>query len=146
MICEKTRKNMIPIALTLLRVGVGVIMAVHGWQKFQNPAQIIEGVTKMGFPIPVVMGWLAIAGELLGGLGLIVGLLTPIAAFGVFVTMAVAVFKVHFANGLLASNNGFEYPMTLMLASLFFIFNGAGPISLDHLLCRKKCGENHCTS
>jgi hypothetical protein len=85
----------------------------------------------MGIPLPAVSALLATAGEFLGGLGLIFGLLTRVAAFGVFCTMAVAVFVVHLPNGLLARNNGFEFPLTLLCAAFFFIAAGAGPISLD---------------
>lgn len=132
------RSTLEPLALTLLRIATGVIMATHGWQKFQDVPAWINTLQGMGVPAPQFSAYLSIAGELGGGLGLILGLLTPIAAFGVFCTMAVAVFKVHFKNGLLASANGFEYPMTLMLIGLYFIMRGAGPISLDALFCRKK--------
>jgi len=135
MICESARKKLAPLALTLLRLSTGVIMSVHGWQKLTNIAGVTEGFGKMGFPAPEIMVYLAVGGEFLGGLGLIVGLLTPIAAFGVACTMAVAIFKVHWSSGLLAQNNGFEYPLTLFMVALFFMINGAGPISLDALCC-----------
>jgi len=132
------RNRLEPVALTLLRISTGIIMAGHGWQKAQDIPGWIEKVTAMGVPMPKVMAYLSLAGELGGGLGLIVGLLTPLAAFGVVCVMATAVFKVHFNNGLWAKDNGFEYPLTLMLIGIYFIFRGAGPISLDALFCRKK--------
>jgi len=129
------RARLEPLALTLLRVGTGVIMAAHGWQKVQSLPQTIEAFAGMG--IPKIGVYLAIAGELGGGLGLMLGLLTPLAAFGVFCTMAVAVLKVHLTNGLFAKDGGFEYPMTLGLVALFFIMRGSGPIGLDALFFRK---------
>lgn len=138
LLCNDKRQSIEPLALALLRITVGVIMAVHGWEKLNAIPQMTEAFTAMGLPAPKMMVYLAISGEFLGGLGLIVGLLTPIAAFGVFATMAVAVFKVHWANGLMAKNNGFEYPMTLMFVALYFMVRGAGPLSLDGLCCRKK--------
>ena len=132
------RTRLEPLALTLLRIGTGVIMAAHGWQKVQSLPQTIEGFAGMG--IPKIGVYLAIAGELGGGLGLIFGLLTPLAAFGVLCVMATAVFKVHLASGLFAKDGGFEYPMTLGLVALYFIFRGGGPYSLDALFCRKKTG------
>lgn len=138
MVCGKTRTALEPIALTLLRVFVGIVMAAHGWQKVQNFAGTVEGFAGMGMPYPKIMVGLAIAGELGGGLGLILGLLTPLAAFGVFCVMATAVFKVHIGNGLFAKDGGFEFPGTLMFVALYYIFRGAGPISLDHLFCRGK--------
>lgn len=130
------RTRLEPLALTLLRIGTGIIMAAHGWQKVQNLPATVEAFAGMGIPKAGV--YLAIAGELGGGLGLIFGLLTPLAAFGVFCVMAVAVFQVHLKNGLFAKDGGFEYPMTLGLVALFFIFRGAGPYGLDTLFCRKK--------
>jgi putative oxidoreductase len=138
MMCEKSRKVLEPIALTLLRIFVGIVMASHGWQKIQNFAGTVEGFAGMGMPYPKVMVSLAIAGEFGGGLGLIFGLLTPIAALGVFCVMAVAIFKVHIGSGLFAKDGGFEYPGTLFFVALYFIFRGGGPISLDHLFCRGK--------
>ncbi len=92
------------LALTLLRISTGIIMAAHGWDKLQNLNATVEQFGAMGIPKAGV--YLAIAGELGGGLGLIVGLLTPIAAFGVFCTMAVAILHVHLKNGLFAKDGG----------------------------------------
>lgn len=137
MALTKARHGIEPLALTLLRVFTGVVMATHGWLKIQTFAQTVGQFAALGMPAPKVMASLAIAGEFGGGLGLIVGLLTPLAALGVFITMAVAVFKVHIGNGLLAMNNGFEYPGTMMFVALYFVMRGGGPISLDALFCRK---------
>ena len=130
------RSRLEPLALTILRVATGVIMAAHGWQKFSNLPETIQQFASMGIPKPAV--YLAIAGELGGGLGLIVGLLTPIAAFGVFCVMAVAILHVHLKNGLFAKDGGFEYPLALITIAFYFIMRGAGPISLDALFCKKK--------
>lgn len=135
MFLENARKKLAPLAITLLRISTGVIMSVHGWQKLTNISGVTENFGEMGFPAPEIMTYLAVGGEFLGGLGLIVGLLTPIAAFGIACVMAVAILKVHWSSGLLAQNNGFEYPLTLFVVALFFIINGAGPISLDNLFC-----------
>lgn len=130
------RGRLEPFALTLLRISTGVIMAAHGWLKLQDLQATIEQFGSMGIPKAAV--YLAIAGELGGGLGLIVGLLTPIAAFGVFCTMLVAVLHVHLKNGLFAKDGGFEYPLTLMMVAFYFIMRGAGPVSLDALFCKRK--------
>jgi len=119
------------LTMTTLRVVVGVIMTAHGFLKLQDIQGWQGTVAQMGVPLPALFGVLAIAGEFLGGLGLIVGLLTRVAAFGVFSTMAVAIYLVHLPHGLMASNNGFEYPLTLLCTALFFIATGAGPVSLD---------------
>lgn len=113
-------------------------MAAHGWLKIQAFGPTVEAFTNMGLPAPKVMVLLSIAAEFGGGLGLIVGLLTPLAALGVFINMAVAVFRVHWPHGLFAKDNGFEFPGILMLTALYFVIRGGGPISLDALFCRGK--------
>lgn len=138
---ETMRCKLEPLALALLRISTGVIMAVHGWQKLIAIPKYTEIFANMGMPSPEILVYLAVAGEFLGGIGLIVGFLTPLAAFGVLSTMAVAVFKVHWKGGLLASNNGFEYPMTLMFVALFFMVRGAGCLSLDYLFFHKRCNK-----
>lgn len=119
------------ITMTILRIVVGVIMVAHGAQKLMNIDGFQSHLAQLGMPMPETFGLLAIAAEFLGGLGLIAGLLTRVAAFGVFCTMAVAIYLVHLPNGLMASNNGFEFPLTLLCAALFFVASGAGPYSVD---------------
>ena len=130
------RSRLEPLALTILRVSTGIIMAAHGWLKLSTLNETVQQFASMGIPKPAV--YLAIAGELGGGLGLIVGLLTPIAAFGIFCTMAVAILHVHLKNGLFAKDGGFEYPLALITIAFYFMMRGGGPISLDALFCRKK--------
>jgi putative oxidoreductase len=137
MLCGKQRESLEPVSLMILRITVGVIMAVHGWMKLTNLETVMGHFEKMGLPFPALSTYLATAGEFLGGLGLVVGLLTPIAAFGVFCTMTVAVLAVHIKNGLLASNNGCEYPLTLMVTAFYFMMKGAGPYSLDAIIAKK---------
>ena len=127
-------------ALTLLRATVGVIMATHGWMKVTHIASTQRGFADIGIPFPEVAAYFAAAAEFLGGLGLIVGLLTPIAAFGVLVVMLVAIFSVHWRNGLLAQEGGFEYPLVLAAVGLFFMLRGAGPLSVDAWLARRRGG------
>ena len=124
------------VTLTALRVGVGIVMLVHGWDKLTSISDWQQSVAQLQLPLPEVLAYLAVAGEVLGGIGLIAGVLTPLAAFGVLCTMLVAVFAVHLPNGLLARDNGFEYPMTLALVAAYFMTFGAGPISVDALVNR----------
>ncbi len=122
---------------TLLRVSLGVILAAHGWQKVMDYPAWRAQVADLGLPAPEILAPLALAGELLGGLGLVFGLLTRLAAFGAFCVMAVAIATVHLYNGLFAQNGGFEFPMILAAASIFFLAAGPGPISLDAYLRRR---------
>jgi putative oxidoreductase len=124
--------------MTILRVVVGFVMAVHGWMKFADYDGWRASIANFGIPAPDLFAALSMAAELAGGIGLIVGLLTPIAAFGVLCNMLVAIFFVHRENGLLAQNGGFEYPLVLAASALFFLVHGAGPISVDHMIFGRK--------
>ncbi len=119
------------LALAVLRVAVGGILAVHGWAKLSDVAGTAQSFAQLALPAPQIMVYLAIAGELFGGLGLALGLLTRVAALGPVCTMLVAIGTVHLGHGLLAKNGGFEYPLVLLLVTGLFAVNGAGAYSLD---------------
>ena len=131
------RERATTVALTVLRLGVGVILAVHGWAKLSDIPGTAQSFAHLGLPAPGLLVYLAIAGELLGGLGLAIGLLARVAALGPVCTMLVAILTVHLSHGLLAKSGGFEYPLVLLLVSGFFAFNGPGRLSLDALLAKR---------
>jgi putative oxidoreductase len=126
------------VALTALRVMVGVILAVHGAQKLMDIPGTEQGFAHLGIPYPQYAVYLAIAGEFLGGLGIASGLLTRFAALGAMCSMAVAIGYAHIGHGLLAKNGGWEYPLVLALVALYFVTHGAGPASVDGLIERKR--------
>lgn len=127
------RENGATVALTALRICTGIIMVVHGGLKLSDPAGTQASFEQAGIPSADLAVYLAIAGELFGGLGLLIGLLTPIAALGPACAMIAAIAFVHLGNGLLAQNGGWEYPLVLFWVSLYFVFRGAGPVSVDAL-------------
>ncbi len=126
-----------------LRVPVGIIFAAHGAQKLFGwfGGYGLEGtgawMDSIGLSPGVLMAFLAGAAEFFGGLALILGLLTRPAAAALAVAMLVAIFSVHFENGLFMSNNGYEFGLALLAASVSLLFSGAGKISLDRWLSRK---------
>lgn len=122
----------------LLRIVTGIVFVAHGAQKLMDIPGTAQSFAGMGIPYPEYSVYLAIAGELLGGLGLLVGLLTRVAAFGPMCTMLVAIVAAHLKHGLLAKNGGFEYPLILALVSLFFVAHGAGAFALDSLFGRSE--------
>ncbi len=125
-------------APVLIRCIVGAVGVVHGWPKMKDLGKFISRVAELGIPLPQVFGTAAALSEFLGGLALILGLFTRQAAFLFGCTLAVAVFKVHWANGFSNSNRGFEFPLVLLVACLSLILSGSGPASADRLLGRKK--------
>lgn len=124
-----------PLALLVMRLTLGAIMVAHGYHKvfggLQHFAHMVGG---MG--VPVWLGYMAAFTEFLGGLLILVGFFTRLAAFAIFIDLAVAIWKVHLHNGLLGSPDrpGFEFPLAVASLALALIFFGAGPIALDHVL------------
>lgn len=124
----------------ILRVPVGLILAAHGAQKlfgwFGGYGLEATGqwMASIGLVPGVLMAFLAGAAEFFGGLALALGLLTRPAAAVNAIAMAVAVFAVHLPNGLFMSNNGYEYALTLLAASLALMFLGGGKLSVDSQL------------
>ena len=91
----------------------------------------------MGIPFPGITGTLTGVVELLGGLALIVGLLTRLAGFGLAVTMVGAISMVHLAAGYFGPN-GVEYPLSLLAATATLALIGAGRFSLDALIASRR--------
>jgi putative oxidoreductase len=121
-----------PLALLALRFALGAIMIAHGAQKaFGGMPRFMGILQNMG--IPPIMAYLVVAAEVGGGILLVVGLLTRLAALSIVVDMAVAIAKVHWKNGLLNAGGkvGYELPLACGIIAFALIFLGAGPISLD---------------
>ena len=126
-----------------LRVPVGIIFAAHGAQKLfgwfggfglQGTAGWLESI---GLAPGTLMALLAGGAEFFGGLALIVGVLTRPAALALAFTMLVAIFKVHFVNGLFMANNGYEFGLALLAASVALLFSGAGRLSVDQVISQR---------
>src|SRR6202043_1330314 len=132
-------------ATAILRLVLGVIFFAHGAQKmlgwfggygFSGTMSFFTGVMH----IPAPFAFLGIAAEFFGGLGLIFGLLTRVAAFGIFSDMVVAVAMVHRHFGLFMNwsgaqkGEGYEYHLLVLATTAFLMIRGAGAASLDRLL------------
>ena len=123
-----------PLGFLALRVVLGVIMIAHGYGKFFGGLhKHAEFVASLG--IPGWMAYLSAGAEFLGGILLVIGLITRIAAVAVCINMLVAIFKVHLHNGLLGQA-GYQFPLALAAMAFAIIFTGAGPISLDWVFSR----------
>ena len=133
------------IVFTVLRLVLGVVFFAHGSQKMLGWFGGYGFKGTMGFftqtaHIPAVFAFLAIAAEFFGGLGLIVGLLTRVAAFGITVNMLVAILTVHLANGFFMNwtgqqkGEGFEYHLLVLAITVALMIRGAGAFSLDRAI------------
>ena len=126
-----------------LRVPVGIIFAAHGAQKLFGwfGGYGLDGtggwMDSIGLSPGIVMAFLAGAAEFFGGIALILGLLTRPAALSLAIAMLVAIFAVHIQNGLFMANNGYEFGLALLAASVSLLFSGAGKASVDNVLAKR---------
>jgi putative oxidoreductase len=134
--------------LTVLRLTLGSLFFAHGAQKMLGwfggygfDATMNAFTTQMG--IPAVFAFLAIAAEFFGGLGLIFGALTRVAALGIASVMAVAATMVHAQFGLFMNwagtqkGEGFEYHLLALAISMALMIRGAGAFSVDRWLATR---------
>ena len=126
------------MGITLVRLMVGVVFVVHGSQKWfvWHPAGTVAGFAHLGFP--PAAAYTAMTAELLCGVLLVLGLFTRLAAIPIVITMAVAILKVHFANGFFVTNLGYEYALTLGIAALALVLAGPGMLAVDNLFAGRR--------
>jgi len=121
-----------PLGLLIMRVTLGVIMTAHGYQNtFRHLHDHVHFVAGLG--LPAWLGYVSSISELLGGLLVLVGFFVRPAAFTLCIDLAVAIWKVHWHNGLMG-NQGYEFPLAAASLAFALIFFGAGSISLDHIV------------
>lgn len=142
------RERAVDSALLVLRIVLGLLMMFHGSQKLFGAFggggwdATIAGMQD-GSGIPMIFAALAIIAEFFGGLGVLLGALTRVAAFGIAVTMAVAIILAHIGDltSALAGEGSiapFSYPLTLFTMAVVLIILGAGQFSIDDVIRRRK--------
>jgi putative oxidoreductase len=134
-------------ALTIMRLLLGIVFFAHGAQKtlgwfggygFHGTMEFFTHQLN----IPAVFAFLAICAEFLGGIGLILGCLTRIAALGIGFEMAVAVLMIHRQFGLFMNwsgaqqGEGYEYHLLVFAIAIALLVKGGGALSLDRGLSR----------
>jgi putative oxidoreductase len=125
--------------ILLLRVVLGLTMAAHGYNKFFGKGGLAGTAgwfDSMGMKPGMFHARIAATAELSAGLGLAVGLLTPIPAAGFVAVMFVAAWTVHRPNGFFIVKEGWEYNLILAVAAVAIATAGVGRISLDYALFR----------
>jgi putative oxidoreductase len=132
-------------ATSILRLVLGVVFFAHGAQKmlgwfggfgFAGTMDFFTGMAH----IPAPLAFLAIAAEFFGGMGLILGFLTRIAAFGIGVNMLVAIMIEHRAFGFFMNwtgtqkGEGYEFHLLVLAIVAYLMIRGAGAFSVDRVL------------
>ncbi len=125
----------------VLRLALGIVFVVAGagkvleiGPKASGIAGFTDTLTGLGVPLPSLFAWSVGLLELVGGLLLLLGLLTRYTAAILAVIMAVATVLVHLPEGFVAGEGGIEYTLVLTLTSLSLALSGPGAASLERHL------------
>lgn len=136
------------VVMFVLRIGLGAVFFPHGMQSllgwfggygFSGTLAFFTGT--MG--IPALFAVLAILAEGLGSLGLLSGLMTRVAAFGITVNMIVAIYMVHFRNGFFMNwtgkqaGEGYEFHLLAIAIGIALMIRGGGKWSADRVIAKK---------
>ena len=125
------------VALLLLRLISGAAFIQHGWPKFQHAFNWMGPEAT----VPAFLQALAAVSEFGGGIALMLGLLSRLAALGIACVMLFAIFMVHLPKGdpfVSVGGSSYELAAVYLAIMLVFILRGPGQYALDALICRKK--------
>ena len=137
------------LSLMMLRIPLGLVFIAHGSQKLFGifggqglTATFKAFEEKLG--IPPIFTLLALIAEFGGGVGVLIGCLTRLSGMGIACTMAVAMYKVHWAGGFFLNGacipgklHGIEYNLALLGMALALVFSGGGQWAVDRYIWRK---------
>ena len=142
-IIKKVLQTNLSTSTLPLRLIAGVIFSAHGAQKLfawfggyglEGTGQWMDSI---GLGPGYLMALLVGSTEFFGGILLILGLLTRPTSAVLAITMVVAIVKVHLANGVFMSNNGYEFALALLAMTLALAISGAGKYSADQLISNR---------
>lgn len=127
-----------PIAL---RLALGVVFMARGWEKLNGPLGTPAGfnIDDWGWPFPVFWAWLVALVETFGGLLIVVGLFTRIAAALIACAVIVAIVKVEAARGFV---DGFDFELVLLMIAVALALGGPGRLSVDLDVLRPSAAPN----
>ena len=133
------------VGLLIVRLVFGAGIMLHGWQKLHMPGAPFQWMGETG--PPAFLQGLSVLAEFGGGIAIILGLLTPLASFGLSCNMLVALLMVHVSHGhpFVASGRGapsFEPALDYLAVALMLLIAGPGRLSLDALIFRPMFGKS----
>src|SRR6267378_1962126 len=135
-----------------LRLVLGFGFMAHGWAKLsRGPSGFAKLLTQIGAPLPETTAWVSTFVELLGGLAIFVGAFVEVVSVPLIVMMLVAMFTVHLKYGFSSIKTigltedgprfgppGYEVNLLYIAGLVALILGGAGTLSIDRFLMRKK--------
>lgn len=136
-----------------LRLVLGYGFFEHGWAKLsRGPEGFIGILDAIGLPFPALLGWATVVVEIVGGLMILAGAFTPLAALPMIVVLVVAIFTVHLPNGFSSiklrafdavtgahfGQPGYETDLLYIAGLLALCIAGAGPFSVDGMLRKRR--------
>src|SRR5437867_7643146 len=131
---------MVSSGLLILRLVIGLIVAGHGLQKafgwWGGPGMTgwVGAMNRMRIRPATPWAWISMLSEVLGGIGLAVGLLTPLPSLAIAGSMLVAIALVHWPRGFWATKGGYEFNLSILAAIAAIAIAGPGAYSLDAAL------------
>ena len=121
-----------PLAYTIMRVAIGVILFVHGWGKFMSGHAGVAGMFgRISLPAPGPLAYAALFLETIGALCIVVGLFTRFFAAALAIEMLIALLAVHLAKGFGVGSGGYEYVLLLGIVMFAIAIRGGGVYSVD---------------
>ena len=125
------------VAYPLMRIVVGGFLIPHGMQKLfgmwggSGIEGVIAGFSKMGLEPAPLLAYLAGGTEFFGGILIVLGLFTRVAAAGATILLLTAAIHVHYANGFFAGKGGYEFALLWAVMAFYVFIKGGGHCSLD---------------
>ena len=140
---QTPNRRQIDTALTVLRVVLGATFIMHGGQKlFVYGFDGVAGAfAQMGIPAAAFFGPFVALVEFFGGIAIVLGLLTRLAALGLGATMVVAILTVHLKQGFF-NPGGIEFPLALLASAVALVLTGAGAYSADAAIAKRIGAES----
>lgn len=128
-----TQDSRTSVGLLIMRLVFGAAMAMHGWPKIQNPT------AWAGEGFPAFLQVLAAVSEFGGGIAWVLGAVTVLGSFGIFCTMAMAVYTHAIVKGdpFVGHNGSYELALMYFVFAILMMIAGPGKYSVDHMFCSK---------
>jgi putative oxidoreductase len=125
------KNTLVPL---ILRLGLATIFIFHGQQKvFGEGNELGFGWMKGENARPAIVQMLVAWGELVGGIALAIGFLTRLAAIGIAIIMAGAIYTVHGQHGFSLGKGGYEYNFAILIMCAAVVLLGGGTLAADRI-------------